>query len=70
MHYWVQGSGGMMMDHSMMGESDSYSFWSWGGTYQCRAGYAGSASGPVPVWVNATWSMPEPVSRRSNRNSR
>ena len=57
MHYWMQGSGGMMMDHSMMGGSDTYSFWSWGGTYQCGAGYSGSGSGMMPVWVNATWGM-------------
>jgi hypothetical protein len=57
MHYWMQGSGGMMFDHSMMGGSDSYSFWSWGGTYQCGAGYAGFGSGTMPVWVNATWGM-------------
>jgi hypothetical protein len=57
MHYWMQGSGGMMFDHSMMGGSDSYSFWSWGGTYQCGAGYSGSGSGMMPVWVNATWGM-------------
>lgn len=57
MHYWMQGSGGMMMDHSMMGGADSYSFWSWGGTYECGAGYAGSGSGMMTVWVNATWGM-------------
>lgn len=57
MHYWMQGSGGMMMDHSMMGGSDSYSFWSWGGTYQCGAGFEGSGYGTMPVWVNATWGI-------------
>jgi len=57
MHYWMQGSGGMMMDHSMMGGADSYSFWSWGGTYQCGAGYSGFGSGMMPVWVNATWGV-------------
>ncbi len=57
MHYWIQGSGGMMMDHSMMGGSDSYSFWSWGGTYQCGAGVEGSGFATMPVWVNATWSI-------------
>jgi hypothetical protein len=57
MHYWMQGSGGMMFDHSMMRGSNSYSFWSWGGTYQCGAGYSGSRSGMMPVWVNATWGM-------------
>lgn len=57
MHYWMQGSSGMMMDHSGMGGSDSYSFWSWGGTYDCGAGYEGSGSGMMPVWVNATWGM-------------
>lgn len=57
MHYWTQGSGGMMMDHPMMGGSDSYSFWSWGGTYQCGAAYEGAGSGTMPVWVNATWGM-------------
>jgi hypothetical protein len=57
MHYWMQGSGGMMFDHSMMGGSDVYSFWSWGGTYTCGAGYAGSGYGTMPVWVNATWGI-------------
>jgi len=57
MHYWMQGSGGKMFDHSMMGGSDSYSFWSWGGTYQCGAGYSGSGSGMMSVWVNATWGI-------------
>ncbi len=57
MHYWMQGSGGMMMDHSMMSGSDSYSFWSWGGTYQCGAAYSGGGFGTMPVWVNATWGV-------------
>jgi len=57
MHYWMQGSGGMMFDHSMMGGSDSYSLWSWGGTYECGAGYEGSGSGMMTVWVNASWGM-------------
>jgi hypothetical protein len=57
MHYWMQGSGGMMFDHSMMAGSDSYSFWSWGGTYTCGAGYAGSGYGTMPVWINATWGI-------------
>jgi hypothetical protein len=57
MHHWMQGAGGMMFDHAMMGGSDSYSFWSWGGTYQCGAGYAGTGYGTIPVWVNATWGV-------------
>jgi hypothetical protein len=57
MHYWMQGSGGMMFDHPMMGGSDTYSFWSWGGTYQCGAGFTGSGYGSMPVWVNATWGL-------------
>jgi hypothetical protein len=57
MHYWMQGSGGMMYDHSMMGGGDSYSFWSWGGSYECGAGYAGTGPGMMTVWVNATWGM-------------
>jgi hypothetical protein len=57
MSYWMQGSGGMMFDHSMMGGSDSYSFWSWGGSYHCGAGFAGSGYGTMPVWVYATWGM-------------
>jgi hypothetical protein len=60
MRYWMQGSSGMMYDHSMMGgagASDSYSFWSWGGAYECGAGYLGSGSGTMPVWVNATWGV-------------
>ncbi len=57
MRYWMQGPGGMMFDHSMMGGADSYSFWSWGGAYECGAGYAGSGYGPMSVWVNATWGI-------------
>jgi len=57
MRYWMQGPGGMMFDHSMMSGSDSYSFWSWGGTYQCGAGYTGSGYGMMPIWVNATWGI-------------
>lgn len=57
MHYWMQGPGGMMFDHSMMGGADSYSFWSWGGAYECGAGYSGSGYGPMSIWVNATWGI-------------
>ncbi|MHB8351215.1 MAG: hypothetical protein ACYDFT_00730 [Thermoplasmata archaeon] len=57
MHYWMQSSGQMMFDHSMMGGSDSYSFWSGGGTYTCGAGYTGAGYGSMPVWVNVTWGM-------------
>jgi hypothetical protein len=57
MHYWMQGSSGMMYDHSMMGGADSYSFWSWGGTYECGASLSGTGSGMMPVWVNSTWGM-------------
>jgi hypothetical protein len=56
-HYWVQGSGGMMMDHSTMGSLDTYSFWSWGGTYRCGAGYLGTGSSTMAVWVYATWGL-------------
>ncbi len=55
MHYWMEGSGGMMFDHSMMDGTDSYSFWSWGGTYQCGGGFAAAGSGVMTIWVNATW---------------
>jgi hypothetical protein len=57
MNYWMHGSNGMRFDDSMMGGSDSYSFWSWSGTYQCGASYTGSESGSMPVWVNATWGV-------------
>lgn len=57
MHYWMQGSGGMQFDHTMMGGTDSSSFWSWGGTYACSAAYAGPMAGTMPVWVNATWGV-------------
>jgi len=57
MHYWMEGSGGMMFDHSMMDGTDAYSFWSWGGTYQCGAGFAASGSGAMTIWVNATWGV-------------
>lgn len=57
MRYWMQGSGGMMYDHSMMDGSDMYSFWSWGGTYECGAASEGSGAGMMPVWVNVTWGM-------------
>jgi hypothetical protein len=57
MRYWMQDSGGMMFDHSMMGGEDSYSFWSWGGTYQCGASSASATPGMAPVWVNTTWGM-------------
>ncbi len=57
MRYWMQGAGGMMFDHSMTGGGDSYSFWSWGGTYECGAGYANTGAGISSVWVNASWGM-------------
>ena len=57
MMYWMDGPSGMMFNHSMMAGGDSYSFWSWGGTYHCGAGYPGSGSGMMDVWVNATWGM-------------
>ena len=57
MRYWMQDAGGMMFDHSMMGAGDSYSFWSWGGTYQCGAGYAATGAAATSVWVNASWGM-------------
>lgn len=57
MTYWMGGGGGMMFNHSMMQGQDSYSFWTWGGTFTCGAFYAGSGGGMVPVWVNATWGL-------------
>ncbi|MCI4340374.1 MAG: hypothetical protein L3J73_03805 [Thermoplasmata archaeon] len=57
MHYWMQGSSGMMFNHAMMNGGDGYSFWSWGGTYDCGAAYEGSGSGMMTIWVNATWGM-------------
>ena len=55
MSYWMGGGGsGRMLDHSMMGGSDPYSFWSWGGTYECGAGYSGTGPGEMPVWISAT----------------
>ncbi|MGD0719380.1 MAG: hypothetical protein ABSA15_07400 [Thermoplasmata archaeon] len=53
----MHGSGGMMFGHSMMSGSDSYSFWTWGGTYECGAGDDGSGSDVMLVWVNASWGM-------------
>jgi len=58
MMYWMDGPGGMMFNHSMMGGTDSYSFWTWGGaTYHCGAGDFGGGSGTMTVWVNATWAL-------------
>ena len=57
MMYWMDGPSGMMFNHSMMHGGDSYSFWSWGGTYRCGAGYPGAGSGMMDVWVNATWGV-------------
>ncbi len=60
MRYWMSGPSGMMYDHSMMrggmmgGLSDSYSFWTWGGQYNCGASYVSSGLGATPVWINAT----------------
>lgn len=60
MMYWVDGPRGLVFNRSMagsgmMGGSDSYSFWTWGGEFRCGAEYTGSSSGSMPVWVNATW---------------
>ena len=62
MIYWMNGPGGMMFNRSMMGAgmmggSDSYSFWTWGGEFRCGAMYSGTTSGSMPVWVNATWGL-------------
>jgi hypothetical protein len=57
MTYWMDGPSGMMFNHSMMRADDSYSFWTWGGTYRCGAGYAGLGPGMMDVWVNASWGM-------------
>lgn len=62
MQYWMTGPGGMMFNRSMMGSgmmggSDSYSFWTWGGDYRCGAGFSGAESGSMPVWVNASWGL-------------
>lgn len=57
MMYWMDGPPGTMFSHSMMHGGDSYSFWTWGGTYLCGAGYAGAGSGMMDVWVNATWGV-------------
>ncbi len=62
MTYWMNGPGGMMFNRSMMGGgmmggSDSYSFWTWGGEYRCGASFSGTGSGPMPVWVNLTRGM-------------
>lgn len=57
MVYWMNGPSGAMFNHSMMRSGDTLSFWSWGGTYRCGAGYLGSDSGSMTVWVNASWGM-------------
>jgi hypothetical protein len=57
MVYWMQGPSGMMFNHSMMRSGDSYSFWTWGGTFHCGAGYAGTGSNTISVWVNASWGV-------------
>lgn len=57
MVYWMDGPSGMMFDHSMMRSGDSYSFWTWGGTFHCGTGYVGSGNSVISVWVNATWGM-------------
>ncbi len=58
MSYWMSGPSGMMFNHSMMGGGgDSYSFWSWGGTYRCGMGMGPGGFGSTTVWVNASWAM-------------
>ena len=57
MIYWMDGPSGMMFDHSMMRSGDSVSFWTWGGTFHCGAGYVGSGDATISVWVNATWGV-------------
>lgn len=54
---WMGGPGGMMFNHSMMSGGDSYSFWSWGGTYHCGMAYRFAESAPTTVWVNTTWGV-------------
>ena len=53
----------MMLNRSMMGNagmmgtgygSDSYSFWTWGGSYRSWAEYSGPTSGSMPVWMNVS----------------
>lgn len=60
---WVQGAGAMMDGEAMsIGQSGtSYSFWTWGGSYEVGAGGAvytgGSGSGQYGstlVWANVT----------------
>ena len=56
MRYWMMGSGGgMMMDRGGMAGSDTYSFGTWGGTYECWAQGAGGGVAMPPVWANVTW---------------
>ncbi len=58
MSYWMNGPSGMMFNHSMMaGGGDSYSFWSWGGTYRCGMSMGPGGFGTTSVWVNASWAM-------------
>ncbi len=59
MRYWMDGPSGMMFNRSMMaggmmGGSDSYSFWTWGGDFRCGAAFSGPGFGMMPVWVNMT----------------
>ena len=55
------GGPGMMFDHPCMTGGDSYSFGTWGGTFQCWASYGGAPGAmgraSMPVWVNVTTSL-------------
>lgn len=51
---WIRGPSGTMFNESNT-PADSYSFWTWSGTYHYGAGYSGGGSGAIGVWVNATW---------------
>lgn len=57
----MNGGHGMMFDHSCMSGADSYSFWTWGGSYRCWASIGGgprmAGSASMPVWVNVTSAM-------------
>ena len=57
MNYWMFGPTGAMFNDSGMGLTDAYSFWTWGGTYLCGAGFPESGYGTMGVWVNASWGV-------------
>ena len=57
----MNGGQGMMFDHPCVSGGDSYSFWTWGGSYRCWASIGGglrmAGSASMPVWVNVTSGM-------------